>query len=177
MHFKWRNAVLLFACLIWVMKGSAGVLDLKGAFKPPGKAGLCAVLLRLCCAHHPRSQRRSRHIESPVRGETVRPRWKNYCCLHCLSLRKKNPSETNKNSNKRSIHTVAGTQELLHTALVKSRLWNGLFEEIRLVYWVTAFECLLGPFFFLESNIFPHIPYTYIYFLFTRTTFSQFIFN
>lgn len=64
----------VFVRLIWFMQCSAGVLDTEGAFKPLGKAGLCAVLLRLCCAHHPRSKRWGRHIESPFRGETVRPR-------------------------------------------------------------------------------------------------------
>lgn len=82
----------LFLCVMRLLQGSAGVLDSKGASKPPGKAGLCAVLLWLCCAHHPRSQSRGRHIQSPFRGEAVRPRWvekKTICYVYCLSRLKK----------------------------------------------------------------------------------------
>lgn len=67
-------SVFLQYAVVCVTQGSSGFLDLEGAFKHPGKAGLRVVLLWLCCAHHSCPQSRGRNIESGARGEAVRPR-------------------------------------------------------------------------------------------------------
>lgn len=57
------------------MQSSTGFLDFKGAFKFAGKTGLRAVLLWLCCAHHPCTQSWSCNVKNGVWGETAGPRY------------------------------------------------------------------------------------------------------
>lgn len=45
-------ACLATRCCFCGMQGCAGFLGPGGAFKYPGKAWLCIMLLWLCCAHH-----------------------------------------------------------------------------------------------------------------------------